>query len=70
MKAHPLHVIAILLMLLLVYPAALEAAGPKLVVKDSFYDAKEVREGQIIAHTLTVGNAGDQVLKIRDVNSD
>ena len=70
MKAHPLHVIAIWLTLLLIYPAALQAAGPKLVVKETFYDAKEVREDQIIAHTLTVGNAGDQALKIRDVNSD
>jgi hypothetical protein len=70
MKAHPLHVIAICLMLLLIYPAALEAAGPKLVVKEAFYDAKDVKEGQVIAHALVVSNPGDQVLKIRDVNSD
>lgn len=71
MKAHLLHVIAIWLMVLLICPAAPEAAGgPKLVVKETFHDAKDVKEGQVIAHTLVVSNAGDQVLKIRDVNSD
>jgi hypothetical protein len=70
MKAQPLRFVPLLLIVLLSWPLNIEAAGPKLVLGDSFYDAKEVREVQIIEHTLFVANAGDQVLYIRDVNSD
>ena len=45
-------------------------AGPRLVLREGTYDAREIREGELIKHTITVYNDGDQVLQIRDVNSD
>lgn len=50
--------------------SALAASGPRLVLEGSAYDAKEVKEGEVISHSVRVLNRGDQVLKIRDVHSD
>ena len=44
-----------------------ESLGPKMILKEKVFDAKEVREGDIIQHTFKVGNTGDQPLKITKV---
>ena len=43
---------------------AQEAKGPRMFLKERAFDFKEVREGEVIAHTFKVRNEGDQVLKI------
>ena len=51
-------------------PAGLaqQATGPRMAIDEKFFDAQEVKEGEIIEHTFTVNNKGDEVLKIRKVN--
>lgn len=44
-----------------------ESSGPKLVLEKNIFDAKEVKEGDIISHTFTVLNRGDSVLRINRV---
>ena len=46
---------------------AQESSGPRLVLKQNVFDAKEVKAGDIITHTFTVLNTGDSVLKIDKV---
>ncbi len=43
---------------------AQEPRGPKMVLKEGVFDFKEVKEGEVIAHTFKVLNLGDQTLKI------
>ncbi len=43
---------------------AQEPRGPKMVLKERVFDFKEVKEGEVIAHTFKVLNLGDQNLKI------
>ena len=47
---------------------AQQATGPSIVIKEKFFDAREVKEGEIIEHTFTVNNKGKEVLEIRKVN--
>jgi hypothetical protein len=47
---------------------AQQAIGPRMVLKEDCFDAKEVNEGEIIEHTFTVLNTGDQALEIKKVN--
>ncbi len=56
--------------LFLCLPAGLaqQAAGPKMTIDEKLFDAKEVKEGEIIEHVFTVKNKGDEVLEIRKVN--
>lgn len=61
---------AMLMLALLSFLPAFAEAGPRLVLREGSYDARDVREGELIQHTVTVFNEGDQVLQIRDVNSD
>ena len=35
-----------------------------MVLKEGVFDFKEVKEGEVIAHTFKVLNLGDQTLKI------
>ncbi len=41
--------------------------GPKMVIGEKQFDAKQVKEGDIIRHTFTVRNTGDQPLQIKRV---
>jgi len=41
--------------------------GPKMELKEKYFDAKHVKEGQIIEHTFTVFNRGDRPLEIKKV---
>jgi len=45
------------------YTAA-EISGPHLVVPETNFDFKEVKEGEKIEHTFTIVNKGDEVLEI------
>lgn len=41
--------------------------GPKMVLKNQEFDAKEVKEGETIEHAFHVLNQGNQPLQIKDV---
>lgn len=43
------------------------ATGPKMVVKEKFFDAQQVKEGEIIVHHFKVLNTGDSPLEIKKV---
>ncbi len=43
------------------------AVGPKMVIKEKFFDAQQVKEGQIIVHNFKVLNTGDSPLEIKKV---
>jgi hypothetical protein len=59
-----------LMALLMLLPSVAAAGGPRLALDAWSHDAGEVREGIVIEHALKVYNQGDQVLHIKDVNSD
>jgi len=44
-----------------------QEAGPRIVVEENWFDARQVKEGDIIGHTFKVFNKGDSVLNIKDV---
>jgi hypothetical protein len=56
--------------LFLCLPAGLaqQATGPIIVIDEKFFDAREVKEGELIEHTFSVSNKGDDVLEIRKVS--
>ena len=47
---------------------AQQAVGPKIVLEEKYFDAKQINEGEIIEHTFTVLNIGDRPLEIKKVN--
>jgi len=47
---------------------AQQPIGPRIVLEERHFDAKQVKEGQIVAHTFKVLNTGDQTLEIKKVN--
>jgi hypothetical protein len=66
-----IYTLALVALIFLQNPdSAMPASGPRMVLEGSGYDAKEVKEGAVISHSVRVLNRGDQVLNIRDVNSD
>jgi hypothetical protein len=50
-----------------IYSMAQQAAGPRMVLKEKFFDHKNVEEGAVIEHTYKVVNEGDQPLLIKKV---
>jgi adenine specific DNA methylase Mod len=46
---------------------AQQAIGPRMDIEKKFFDAKQVKEGEIIKHTFTVLNTGDRLLEIKKV---
>jgi uncharacterized protein (DUF58 family) len=59
-----------ILWLLLCLPPALaqHATGPRMVIEERFFNAQQVKEGEIIEHTFTVHNKGDGILEINKVS--
>ena len=49
---------------------AQQAVGPRMVLDERSFDAKEVKEGEAIEHTFTVRNTGDRALEIKKVTPD
>jgi len=47
---------------------AQQATGPRMVLEEKYFDAKQVKEGKIIEHIFTVRNMGDRPLEIKKVN--
>ena len=47
---------------------AQQAIGPKIVLEERYFDAKQIKQGGIIEHTFKVLNTGDQILEIKKVN--
>ena len=47
---------------------AQQAIGPRMVLEEKDFDAKQIKEGEIIGHTFIVRNTGDQPLEIKKVN--
>ncbi len=60
----------LIIWLFLYLPAGLaqQATGPRIVLEEKFFDAREVKEGEVIEHTFTVRNKGDEALEIRKVS--
>ena len=46
---------------------AQDGTGPKMVIEQKEYDAKEVKQGEVINHTFKILNTGDQALEIKSV---
>ncbi len=46
---------------------AQQAIGPRMVLKEKCFDAKQVKEDEIIEHTFNVLNKGDRPLEIKRV---
>jgi hypothetical protein len=46
------------------------AKAPRMILEEHFFDAREVKEGELITHTFRVLNGGDETLRIRAVTSD
>ncbi|TET85661.1 MAG: DUF1573 domain-containing protein [Desulfobacteraceae bacterium] len=46
---------------------AQQATGPRMVLEEKYFDAKQVKEGEIIEHTFKVLNVGDRSLEIKKV---
>ncbi|MBA7678655.1 hypothetical protein ES703_86933 [subsurface metagenome] len=46
---------------------AQQAIGPRMVIEKPLFDAQQVKEGEIIRHSFTVLNKGDQPLQIKRV---
>jgi hypothetical protein len=44
------------------------SVGPRIVIEEKSFDAKEVKEGEVIEHTFIVNNKGEEVLEIRKVS--
>ncbi|MBN2034672.1 MAG: DUF1573 domain-containing protein [Deltaproteobacteria bacterium] len=42
--------------------------GPQMNLKEKHHDFNEVKEGEVIEHSFTVENQGDQILEIQKVN--
>ena len=47
---------------------AQQALGPRMFLEEKHFDAKQVKEGQIIEHTFNVLNVGDSTLEIKKVD--
>ena len=47
---------------------AQQAVGPRMVLEEKYFDAKQIKEDEIIEHTFTVLNIGDRPLEIKKVN--
>jgi hypothetical protein len=47
---------------------AQQAIGPRIVLEERYFDAKQIKEGGIIQHTFKVLNTGDHTLEIQKVN--
>ena len=47
---------------------AQQAIGPRMVLEEKDFNAKQIKEGEIIGHTFIVRNTGDQPLEIKKVN--
>ena len=60
----------LIICLFLCIPANLaqQAAGPRIVIEERLFDARQVKEGEVIEHTFTVKNKGKEVLEIRKVS--
>jgi len=46
---------------------AQETPGPRMVLEETLFDAKEVKENTIIEHDFKVLNTGDMPLEIKKV---
>ncbi len=58
------------ILLLLLAPAFPAAAAPRVEVPQTTHDFGEVFEDRELSHTFVLRNTGDQVLVIRDLDSD
>ena len=47
---------------------AQQATGPRMVLEEKHFDAKQVKEGKIVEHIFTVRNMGNRALEIKKVN--
>ncbi len=46
---------------------AKQATGPRMVLEEKEFNAKQVKEGKIIEHAFKVLNTGDAPLEIKNV---
>jgi hypothetical protein len=58
----------IMILMSWVYIWADETKGPRLIILEPHFDAKEVQEGTIIDHSFSIKNEGEALLEIKRVN--
>ncbi len=46
---------------------AQQAVGPRMALEEKYFDAKQIKEGEIIEHAFTAFNKGDRPLEIKKV---
>ena len=44
-----------------------EVAGPRIIIDRKYFDAGQVKEGQIIEHVFAVRNTGNRPLEIKSL---
>jgi len=69
-----LYLISLLTLLFLFisnYPPCLaqQTTGPRIILEEKLYDAKDVIESTVITHEFKVFNTGDSPLEIRQVST-
>lgn len=47
---------------------AQQATGPRIEIEERLFNARKVKQGEIIEHAFTVKNNGDEDLEIRKVS--
>lgn len=70
MKKTVINIIILSLMLLFCLNSAIsaeETTGPRILIDEKSFDAKDVLQGKTIRHTFKVQNTGDQPLEINKV---
>jgi hypothetical protein len=69
MKKSLIHIAIPFLLFLFCFNAipAEKATGPRILIEETTFDAKEVTQGERILHTFKVINVGDQALEINKV---
>jgi hypothetical protein len=63
-----LPLFSMIMLLFCFHLQANETRGPRLVIPESIYDAKEVQEGTQVDHSFRFKNEGDALLEIKRVN--
>ena len=69
MKKIVINIMILSLTLLFCFNAipAEEIIGPRILIEETLFDAKEVMQGKMIQHTFKVQNTGNQALQIDKV---
>ena len=62
-----LMILSLMLSFCLNATPAEKTTGPRILIEETLFDAKDVIQGKMIQHTFKVQNTGDQPLEINKV---